>query len=79
MMILDAPPLVSSDLKIPVAVQYASYSNHTWPVYCRQRHRISKHIVRRDDGAAPTETDIKTAEAPKRFIVEFAEVSFEIL
>lgn len=35
-----------------------------------------KHILRRDDDAAPTEADIKTAEAPKRFIVEFAEVSF---
>lgn len=34
-----------------------------------------KHIMRRDDDAAPTEADIKTAEAPKRFIVEFAEVS----
>ncbi|KAG4438387.1 hypothetical protein IFR05_006149 [Cadophora sp. M221] len=32
----------------------------------------SQH-VRRDDNTAPTEADIKTAEAPKRFIVEFAE------
>lgn len=34
----------------------------------------AQHVRREDDDATPTEEDLKTAEAPKRFIVEFAEV-----
>jgi len=35
--------------------------------------------VRRDDDLAPTEADKKTALEPRRFIVEFSEVSNLVL